>query len=279
MLWYSPLGKSWQLGSYPSVKESLPVMQEESTGFPNALYSPPPGHKYKPLGLQWFRLCWCFSFLVSYREKSLEMQNCLWVVVAEKGKVLKWKTQIRSVNMYLNWWNLRVWWIWSVLLHIRVPGHKQSPWHDWQWYNTNVFVFVICRKTLKQDRGFIALGDVNALAWLIPIWFIYSWILFLYKNPLQAMPFLKNIAFPCWLNACNLWSTTVAAWMGGSSLPAFVLKWHPHKDILYWGSSWQTCKNLLTNRWPGFNIHYLEWMAPYSKIGQIDIGGIAGKVQ
>lgn len=45
-----------------------------------------------------------FSCLISYREKSLEMQNCSWVVVAEKGKMLKWKTQIRSVNMYLNWW-------------------------------------------------------------------------------------------------------------------------------------------------------------------------------
>lgn len=155
---------------------------------------------------------------------------------------------------------LNVWWIWSALLHIRIPGHKQSPWHDWQWYNINVFVFVTCRKTLKQGWGFIALGDVNSLAWLIPIWFIYSWILFLYKNPLQAMPLLKNIAFPCWLNACNLWSPTVAAWMGGSSVHAFVLKWHHHKDILYWGSSW----HLFTNRWPGFNIHYLEWMAPYS---------------
>lgn len=36
-----------------------------------------------------------FSCLISYREKSLEMQNCSWVVVAEKGKMLKWKTQIR----------------------------------------------------------------------------------------------------------------------------------------------------------------------------------------
>jgi len=58
------------------------------------------------------------------------------------------------------------------------------------------------------------------------------------------MPFLKNIAIPCWLNVCNLWSHAVAAWMGDSyretchSLRAFVLKWHYHKNILYWGSSW-----------------------------------------
>lgn len=97
MLWYYPLGKfSWQFGRSPSESEPLSNTRKSSD------------HKYKPLGLQWFRLCWCFSFLISYREKSLEMQNCLWVVVAEKGKILKWKTQIRSVNMYLNWWNLRM---------------------------------------------------------------------------------------------------------------------------------------------------------------------------
>lgn len=139
---------------------------------------------------------------------------------------------------------VNIWLIWTVLLHIGVPGHKECLWRGWQRYNINVFVFVICRKTLKQDQGFIALGAVNALAWLIPIWFIYSWILFLYRNPLQAMPFLKNIALPCWLNACNLWSHTVAARMGDSyremchSLHAFVPKWHHHKNILYWGSSW-----------------------------------------
>lgn len=151
--------------------------------------------------------------------------------------------------------------------------------------NMNVLVFVTCRKILKQDQGFIALGAVNALDWLIPIWFIYSWILFLYKNPLQAMPFLKNIALPCWLNACNPRSHAVAAWMGDSYretchlLHTFVLKWHHHKNILYWGSSWQTCKNVFTNWWPGFNIHYLEWMARYSKIGQIDVSGTTCRVQ
>lgn len=35
----------------------LPEMQDESTGFPNALSFLASGHKYKPLGLQWFRLC------------------------------------------------------------------------------------------------------------------------------------------------------------------------------------------------------------------------------
>lgn len=160
-----------------------------------------------------------------------------------------------------------------MLLPIRAPGHKQSPWHDSQWYNINGFVFVICRKTIKQDWGFIALGDVNALAWLIPIWFIYSWILFLYKNPLQVMPFLKNIAFPCWLNACNLWSPIVAAWM-------VVV----HCMFLFWSDTitrtfFIRVPHLFINQWPGFNIHYLEWMAPYSKIGQIDFGGIAGRVQ
>lgn len=187
MLWYWSLGKSpWQLGSYPSVERYLPATRDEYTGFPNVLSSPASGHKYKPLGLQWFRLCWCFSCLISYREKSLEMQYCLGVVVAEKGKMLKWKTWIRSVNMYLNWWKYKnvltsVWFELCCYISVFLDTNKVLGMTD---NDINVFVFLICRKTLKQDQGFIALGVVNALAWLIPIWFIYSLILFLYKNPL-----------------------------------------------------------------------------------------------
>lgn len=66
--------------------------------------------------------------------------------------------------------------------------------------------------------------------------FIHEFCFFIKIHSRQCLS-LKNISFPCWLNACNLWSPTVAAWMGGSSVRAFVLKWHHHKDILYWGSS------------------------------------------
>lgn len=40
----------------------------------------------------------------------------------------------------------------------------------------------------------------------------------------------------------------------------------------------KTCSQT-ENWWPGFNIHYSDWMAPHSKIGQIDVSGTTCRIQ
>lgn len=82
-LWKS-ISKQWKMSPQLSLIPSLSLSLVLNTN--NSIF--------------YFRLWWYFSCLFSFREKSLEMQNCSWAVVAEKGKMLKWKTPIRSVNMY-----------------------------------------------------------------------------------------------------------------------------------------------------------------------------------
>lgn len=89
--------------------------------------------------------------------------------------MLKWKTQIRSVNMYLNLGGEECV---NILLIFNCAAAYQgswthNPWHGWR-YNINVFVFAICRKTLKQDQGFIALRAINGLT--------YSHLVYLFIN-------------------------------------------------------------------------------------------------